>query len=564
MSQKLISVSWVSVKNDPFSRDEDGQESPGPTLEFLLNRKSPVFDRVQKHYLLVRRPPGTLRVELADNLVDEIGKDEYGPEVEIINWDTSAAPTDHQALFLFTAEMLTQIRRQHPNERIAVNLSPGTPAAQTVMLLALQARILGENVIAYQGVPKKYRKDESEVLQEVHWNLLDELGKNNTPPSSIAEDEWSLETARSPRLREVAMLVKQYGSVPFPVLIIGARGSGKTRIAHHLRMEYMKWQVKAKKASEWQFHLNCADFRGDSNMLRSELFGYEQGAHSTAHKASPGLLERADEDCVFLDEIHWMDSHAQGGLLLAVQRNGTFRRLGGHISRPSKFRLIAATNKTQDELRALLAPDFLDRISDLVITLPDLRDCREDLGDIWKSVVRDACEELVQRDPVRAVPTSRKVAIVDDHIAQFQRHHNTIVRAISNLLLPGNYRDLEKLARRIIVGGLQEARRLAISEQLVEQELDRLKRTERQDEDSSSSRAESLFDELPAMKRCETHLRKLRDQGGYLSGPRIVEQWEHRLLTAAHNVAGSGSKAAELLGMNQRTFNAKLKTMQTD
>ena len=68
----------------------------------------------------------------------------------------------------------------------------------------------------------------------------------------------------------------------------------------------------------------------------------------------------------------------------------------------------AATNQPRTILREKLTADFLDRISDLVIELPELRDCREDLGDIWKSVVRRACEELVQRDPARGPCRSRR------------------------------------------------------------------------------------------------------------------------------------------------------------
>ena len=117
--------------------------------------------------------------------------------------------------------------------------------------------------------------------------------------------------------------MNQYGGVPFPVLIIGARGTGKTEVASRLRAGFREWTAKA--SSDWDFHLNCAEFRGDANMLRSALFGHVRGAHSTATKDEAGLLEKAADDCVFLDEIHWMDPQAQGLLLVALQRNGSIR-----------------------------------------------------------------------------------------------------------------------------------------------------------------------------------------------------------------------------------------------
>ncbi|MCH3703459.1 sigma 54-interacting transcriptional regulator, partial [Campylobacter lari] len=71
---------------------------------------------------------------------------------------------------------------------------------------------------------------------------------------------------------------------------------------------------------EWSFHLNCAEFMGNPDMLRSTLSGYEPNTFTGANKqGKTGLLELAHNDCVFLDEIHWMDVSAQALLLLALQ-----------------------------------------------------------------------------------------------------------------------------------------------------------------------------------------------------------------------------------------------------
>lgn len=569
-----IGVSWVSFNNDPYERqkdgtylERDGQRTPGPTLEFLFNSASPVAGRVKKHYVFVRRPrapePGERRVhpreaDVAEELIAAVQQQKGGPEVKLVWWDTDAPPTDHREIFLFTARALADIRRENPRADLVVNLSPGTPAAQTVMLLALQARLAGDQVRAFHGTPRSKRRGPNDVVREVPWNLLAELAA--TPTESAADAErpatWSIEHARSPRLREVASLVNQYGGVPFPVLIIGARGTGKTEVARRLRAGFREWTAKA--SSDWDFHLNCAEFRGDANMLRSALFGHVKGAHSTATKDEAGLLEKAAEDCVFLDEIHWMDPQAQGLLLVALQRNGSIRRVGGDKSIAAKFRLIAATNQQRNVLREKLTPDFLDRISDLVIELPELRDCREDLGDIWKSIVRRACEELALRDPARAVGRGSGSNRVDELVAEFQPHHARIERAISAMRLAGNFRDLEKLARRLLVGGLARGRFLSLKEELVRTELDRLRKDERADAEQGAGPATSLVDELPTVSRCEDYLREVRDAGTILQGAVAVNEWERRLLVAAHAVGGSGAKAAELLGMPARTFNAKM------
>nr|WP_269143410.1 sigma 54-interacting transcriptional regulator [Massilia phyllostachyos] len=427
------------------------------------------------------------------------------------------------------------------------------------MLVALQARILGDNVRAYQGIPKDKRQA-GEVLQEVQWNLLAELARSDDVHPGA--EEWSIANAQSESLRRVAELVQRYGRVPFPVLIIGNRGSGKTQVAESLRRNYLERKVKSVK--EWHFQMNCAEFRGDPTILRASLFGYAKGSHSTALNARTGLLQLAEGDCVFLDEIHWMDPQAQGALLLALQRNGSFRKIGGEETIKANFRLIAATNKSRSALREILAPDFLDRISELVIELPDLRDCREDLENIWKSVVRRACEQLVERDPELVVKSDSTVPLIRDYLEQFRPHQHHIARALRSMRLEGNYRDLERLARRLLVGGLQAGRLLSISREQVDTELNVMRDEELDTDRVRVGSSAKLEDELPTIARCTSHLRQIRDKDAILSGPNLVAEWERRLLLAAQKVAGSGTKAAELLSMNPRTFNAKMKEIQTD
>lgn len=577
MKRTVIAVSWVSFNHDPFERNkdgsyrgDDGRRNPGPALEFLFNLGSPVGGRVKRFYLLGRRssPEGgkgravhPREVDVIQELKEEIEKRPSAPEVKVLWWDSDAAPTDHRALIPFTSSKLVEIRRAHPKAQIAVNISPGTPAMQTVMLMALQARVAGDRVRAFQGIPQARRRDEKEVMREVPWNLLAELAATQTETYEPVEEKvgWNLAGARSKALRRVATLVERYSGVPFPVLILGARGTGKTSIAKSLRSGYCRAHVKAE--TEWDFHLNCAEFRGDPTMLRSALFGHEKGAFTGADKTKPGLLERAAEDCVFLDEIHWLDSQAQGQLLLALQRNGTIRRIASEKSIPVRCRMLVATNQEWGDLRESLTPDFLDRVSDLVIELPELRDCREDLGDIWGSVVRNACEELISRDASRAITGKTGAGNLEALVAEFHPHRVQIERAIRGMRLPGNFRDLEKLAIRLLVAGLREGRFLSLSKQMVREELARLIRDEGS-EGVRGGEGDRLLEELPSPNRCAEHLREVRDAGSSFAGEAAVNEWEKRLLLAALKVGGSGAKAAALLGMKARTLTAKLKKLR--
>ncbi|MCH3703429.1 hypothetical protein LZB55_09150, partial [Campylobacter lari] len=83
---------------------------------------------------------------------------------------------------------------------------PGTPAAQTVLLLALQARVAGDNVRAYQGTPQSKRLPGQSPLKEVPWDLFDTLSAKPSEIQTLRQrgEKWTLEKARSPKLREVS------------------------------------------------------------------------------------------------------------------------------------------------------------------------------------------------------------------------------------------------------------------------------------------------------------------------------------------------------------------------
>jgi len=568
---KKIAVSWVSFNNDPYEREKDGayrkdkgMNVPGPTLELLFNENSPVFHQISTLYLFVRKPISSEQavrsvnpheIDVAKELETAIKEKNESITVKFIYWETDASPTDHKEIFIFTAEKLSQIRRENEKAEIIVNISPGTPAAQTALLLSLQARFAGDKVRAFQGKPIAKRRDSSDVAHEVPWNLLATLAANAPKNLTQLPSTWDIEYARSPRFREVSKQIRQYGGVPFPVLIIGERGTGKTEIARKLRSGFLDW--KGEKIKGWNFHLNCAEYQGrDGNTLRSALFGHEKGAFTGAIDRKHGLLEQAKDDCVFLDEIHLLDRQAQGLLLLALQRKGSFRRLGGSDPLQAKFRLIAATNRPRDELKESLASDFFDRISDLVIELPSLRECREDLGEIWKSVVVNACDEFVELATGLAQHSAEALC------AEFIPHHAEIEKAICSMNLPGNFRDLEKLARRLLSGGLTpQGRYVSLKKELVQIELSRLKREE--GVNYLKNTTGTLIDELPTYRRCLDFLQETRNAGKRFPVDIAVDELQRRLLLAAKEICGSDNKAGELLGLQQKTFGNRINKLNT-
>jgi psp operon transcriptional activator len=165
--------------------------------------------------------------------------------------------------------------------------------------------------------------------------------------------------------------VSQIAPLDKPVLIIGERGTGKELIAARLHFLSQRWDQQ-------YLMLNCAAL--NENLLESELFGHEAGAFTGASKRHEGRFERAHGGTLFLDELANMPGLVQEKLLRVIEY-GEFERVGG--SRPVKIdvRLICATNEDLPALadQGAFRADLLDRLAFDVITLPPMRERREDI-----------------------------------------------------------------------------------------------------------------------------------------------------------------------------------------
>lgn len=165
--------------------------------------------------------------------------------------------------------------------------------------------------------------------------------------------------------------VSQIAPLAKPVLIIGERGTGKELIASRLHFLSQRWQQNYVK-------LNCAAL--SESLLESELFGHEAGAFTGAQKRHEGRFERADQGTLFLDELANTSPLVQEKILRVIEY-GEFERVGGSKTVRTDVRLIAATNEDLPQLaeQGKFRADLLDRLAFDVITLPPLRERREDI-----------------------------------------------------------------------------------------------------------------------------------------------------------------------------------------
>lgn len=171
----------------------------------------------------------------------------------------------------------------------------------------------------------------------------------------------------SERMRDVFNLVARVArSDTASVLIMGESGTGKEVVAHAIHEQSAR--------ASGPFHaINCAAIA--SNLLESELFGYEQYAFTDAKKQKRGLLELADGGTLFLDEIGEMPPDMQAKLLRVLETRAFFR-LGGNKEVRINIRVLAATNRDLEQARAdsTFRADLYFRLAVLKIVLPPLRE----------------------------------------------------------------------------------------------------------------------------------------------------------------------------------------------
>jgi DNA-binding NtrC family response regulator len=156
-----------------------------------------------------------------------------------------------------------------------------------------------------------------------------------------------------------------------PVLILGETGTGKGFVAHRIH-------EASPRAAQPFIEINCASL--SATFFESELFGHEKGAFTDARQAKRGLIEVAGRGSLFLDEVAEMALEVQPKLLKVIEER-TFRRLGGTAELRSDARLIVATHQplaVAVESRRFRA-DLLYRLQVLTITLPPLRERREEI-----------------------------------------------------------------------------------------------------------------------------------------------------------------------------------------
>ncbi len=225
-------------------------------------------------------------------------------------------------------------------------------------------------------------------------------------------------------MAEVRDLIERVADTDVTVLIRGESGTGKELVARAICASSLRRDKPFVK-------VNCAAL--PTELLESELFGFERGAFTGAIHHKPGKFEFANHGTMFLDEIGEMSVPLQAKLLQVLQ-DGEFSRLGGKHDVRVDVRLIAATNRDLEQAVAdgLFRDDLFFRLNVVAITLPPLRLRRDDIPMLAGYFLK---KYSVQYNKPYA-------ELGGDVTALFSQHD-----------WPGNIRELENLMKRAVVLG---------------------------------------------------------------------------------------------------------------
>src|SRR5690349_8421551 len=176
---------------------------------------------------------------------------------------------------------------------------------------------------------------------------------------------------RSEKMREVQDLIARVADTDVTVLVRGESGTGKELVARAIHSSSPRRDKSFVK-------VNCAAL--PSELLESELFGFERGAFTGAIQQKPGKFEFANHGTMFLDEISEMQPPLQAKLLQVLQ-DGEFARLGGRNDVQVDVRIVAATNRDLESAVAegQFREDLFFRLNVVCITLPQLRQRRDEI-----------------------------------------------------------------------------------------------------------------------------------------------------------------------------------------
>jgi DNA-binding NtrC family response regulator len=312
-------------------------------------------------------------------------------------------------------ELLAQVRAAHPNLPVVLITAWGS----------IDLAVRGMKAGASDFIVKPWANEQ--ILQTVRTAL----GLSAAPPpSGQAPSREELDAAfdfghlagEDPRLRKVLQVVGRVAPTDASVLIMGESGTGKELIADAIHRN-------SRRRGRPFVKVNLGGI--SPTLFESEMFGHVRGAFTDARQDREGRFSSAEGGTIFLDEIGDLDQSSQVKLLRVLQ-DRTFEVLGSSQKRTADVRVVSATNRNLAEMvgRGEFREDLLYRINLITLTLPALRDRRDDIP-ILAARFLQTVSQVYRRDGLR---------LSDDAI-----------RWLRQQPWPGNVRQLRQSIERTVL-----------------------------------------------------------------------------------------------------------------
>ncbi len=228
---------------------------------------------------------------------------------------------------------------------------------------------------------------------------------------------------RTPAMERLRDMLRQIADTDVDVLVTGETGTGKEVVASLLH----DWGRRSKGHF---VALNCGAL--PEQILESELFGHEPGAFTGAQKKRVGRIEHASGGTLFLDEIESMPLSTQVQMLRVLEMREVMP-LGTNEIRPIDLRVVAAAKVDlgAPSQRATFREDLYYRLNVVTLSIPPLRERRDDVGLLFNHFAERAARRFNREAPALTAPIERHL-----------RDHDW----------PGNVRELAHFAERVVLG----------------------------------------------------------------------------------------------------------------
>ena len=338
------------------------------------------MNRILGHLLVVDDDPVTI-----DLLKEVLSKEGYKVSTALSGEEAIAHGTDN----LFDL-IITDVRMgKKDGMEVLRFFRKNAPDTTVIMITAfgsIETAIEAIREGAYDYISKPFNLDEIKFTVQRALEQRRLIQENKFYRQELLEKyQFKNVIGRTPKMFQVYKTIAKVADTKSTVLLCGERGTGKELIARSLH-------YNSQRNNRPFIPVDCASLV--ETLIESELFGHVRGAFTGASSAKKGLLEEADGGTLFLDEVGNLSLSMQSKLLRFLQEH-EIKRVGGTESIKVDVRVIAAANQPLEPLvrNGKFREDLFDRLNVVIITLPPLRERKEDIQLLANHFLQKFAEE---------------------------------------------------------------------------------------------------------------------------------------------------------------------------